>query len=122
MTAGKCNGCGQIDHAGGCDLTEFFSYQRFGTPADRPPPPPTPLIASLTPGVDEAPPLSPRCDISLSLVEVPVFVDKSVDTRETLKEKKVRQLAIEVARKVKKAAYAREYQRRLRAQKVANGG
>lgn len=60
----KCNGCGQTDHVGGCDLVEFYFYQRYGRAADRTPSPPTPLIASSTTGVDEAPPLSPPLTIS----------------------------------------------------------
>lgn len=70
----RCNGCGKTDHAGGCDLVEFYQWQRFGcvaaaqemTPT---PPPPTPLIDSDSRGVIEATPLSVQNDISTLSVQ-----------------------------------------------------
>ena len=30
-----CRTCGQIDHAGNCDLVEFYHFQRWATPYSR---------------------------------------------------------------------------------------
>ncbi len=79
----RCNGCGQIDHAGGCDLVEFYFYQRFGKAADRTPSPPTPLIEGLAPRSNEAPPLSPQTD---KWQNVPSFVQSAAQSHEDRRE------------------------------------
>lgn len=56
----KCSACGQIDHAGGCDLVEFYFFQRYSRAMERDPSPPSPLIGSLSPGCDVEAPLSPN--------------------------------------------------------------
>ena len=63
-----CNGCGKTDHAGGCDLVDFYYYQRWArvnpsasgniVQESLPTAPPSPLIDSNMAGVIEATPLA----------------------------------------------------------------
>jgi len=116
-----CRYCGKTDHAGGCDLVDFYFYQRFARPNVDPPSPPSPLIESSTPGVDVGTPLSVGIDISPTLspqsenplspvvmrVDVPkpqVRHDRPLTPREKAK---------------KRNAYQREYYARKKA-KLAN--
>lgn len=52
-----CRNCGQVDHAGGCDLVEFYHFQRWAAPLKREPTPapPGPAMIDPMPGDDEAP-------------------------------------------------------------------
>lgn len=61
-----CRDCGQVEHAGGCDLVEFYHFQRWMVPAKRDahPTPPSPQIIDDAPGCDEAPHLSVQTQIS----------------------------------------------------------
>ena len=77
-----CLLCGLPDHAGGCELTAFYQWQRFGRLAETLPPHP-PLIDHPTPhppgglidpnmgGCDEPPPLSQQ-----SIISKPRLVNK----------------------------------------------
>lgn len=73
----KCNGCGHVDHNGGCDLVEFYHYQRWARPMERaeivgketpPPAPPEGLIDAKGGGHEGTTPLPSQSDISALLV------------------------------------------------------
>lgn len=51
-----CRDCGQSEHAGGCDLVEFYHFQRWARAMERTPAPPSPAVMTEGPPVDEAPP------------------------------------------------------------------
>lgn len=50
-----CRDCGQVAHAGGCDLVEFYHFQRWARAMERTPAPPSPAVMTEGPPVDEAP-------------------------------------------------------------------
>ena len=50
-----CPSCGRIAHAGGCDIADFYAWQRFGR---HPSPPHAPQVSEEGGGMNEPPPLS----------------------------------------------------------------
>lgn len=61
-----CRDCGQVEHAGGCDLVEFYHFQRWMVALKREPTPAPPgeRIEANSPRCDEDPHLSVQTDIS----------------------------------------------------------
>lgn len=136
-----CNGCGKVDHAGGCDLVDFYYYQRWARvnpgateqeirqgqvgphvpeKIDPPSPPGERLIDRPTP-LKEPPPLVQQTDISVVPRETirkarrgPELISakvKKADTPEIIAHREKVRQA-----RVKRMAYARK----VRAEKNAN--
>ena len=68
-----CRTCGQIDHAGNCDLVEFYHFQRWATPYSRDVvevPDPVPVVDPVEvpvvdPVVDVVPVADPVVDVAV---------------------------------------------------------